>query len=123
MRSDFDWREYLELAKALAGMQTAGYSQEAAERSAVSRAYYAAFGCARNYAQNALGFTPQAGSEDHRRLREHFRQQGLLRLASDLNRLRAWRNACDYEQQVAQLSNYVRVGIQLASTIIQACQS
>jgi hypothetical protein len=92
MRSDFDGREYLELAKALAGMQTAGYSQEAAERSAVSRAYYAAFGCARNYAQNALGFTPQAGSEDHRRLREHFRQQGLLRLASDLNRLRAWRN-------------------------------
>lgn len=123
MRSDFDWREYLELAKALAGMQTAGYSQEAAERSAVSRAYYAAFGCARNYAQNALGFTPQAGSEDHRRLREHFRQQGLLRLASDLNRLRAWRNACDYEQQVAQLSNYVRVGIQLASTIIRECQS
>jgi len=122
MRSDFDWREYLELAKALAGMQTAGYSQEAAERSAVSRAYYAAFGCARNYAQNALGFTPQAGSEDHRRLREHFRQQGLLRLASDLNRLRARRNACDYERQVAQLSNYVRVGIQLASTIIQECQ-
>jgi len=123
MRSDFDGREYLELAKALAGMQTAGYSQEAAERSAVSRAYYAAFGCARNYAQNALGFTPQAGSDDHRRLREHFRQQGLLRLASDLNRLRAWRNACDYERQVAQLSNYVRVGIQLASTIIQECQS
>lgn len=123
MRSDFDGREYLELAKALAGMQTAGYSQEAAERSAVSRAYYAAFGCARNYAQNALGFTPQAGSEDHRRLREHFRQQGLLRLASDLNRLRAWRNACDYERQVAQLSNYVRVGIQLASIIIQECQS
>jgi len=123
MRSDFVWREYLELAKALAGMQTAGYSQEAAERSAVSRAYYAAFGCARNYAQNALGFTPQAGSEDHRRLREHFRQQGLLRLASDLNRLRAWRNACDYERQVAQLSNYVRVGIQLASMIIQECQS
>lgn len=122
MRSDFDWREYLELAKALAGMQTAGYSQEAAERSAVSCAYYAAFGCARNYAENALGFTPQAGSEDHRRLREHFRQQGLLRLASDLNRLRAWRNACDYERQVAQLSNYVRVGIQLASTIIQECQ-
>jgi uncharacterized protein (UPF0332 family) len=106
-----------------AGGNAKGYSQEAAERSAVSRAYYAAFGCARNYAQNALGFTPQAGSEDHRRLREHFRQQGLLRLASDLNRLRAWRNACDYERQVAQLSNYVRVGIQLASTIIQECQS
>jgi hypothetical protein len=122
MRSDFDWREYLELAKSLAGMQGAGYSQEAAERSAVSRAYYAAFGCARDYAENALGFIPQGGSEDHRRLREHLRQQGLLRLASDLNRLRAWRNACDYERRVPQLTNYVRSSLQVASAVIQECQ-
>jgi uncharacterized protein (UPF0332 family) len=122
MSSDFDWRKYLELAKSLAGTQSAGYSQEAVERYAVSRAYYAAFGCARIYAENALGFTPQRGSEDHKRLREHLRQQGLMRVASDLNRLRAWRNACDYERQVPQLSTYVRSSIQIASAIIQECQ-
>jgi hypothetical protein len=122
MSSDFDWREYLELAKALVGIQSAGYSQEATERAAVSRAYYAAFGWARNYAESELGFVAQSGSEDHRRLREHFRQQGMMRLASDLNRLRAWRNACDYERRVPQLSNYVRSSIQVASNIIQECQ-
>jgi len=122
MSSDFDWREYLELAKALAGIQSAGYCQEAAERAAVSRAYYAAFGWARNYAESELGFVPQSGSEDHRRLREHLRQQGLMRIASDLNRLRAWRNACDYERRVPQLPNYVRNSFQIASNIIQECQ-
>jgi hypothetical protein len=89
MSSDFDWREYLELAKALVGIQSAGYSQEATERTAVSRAYYAAFGWARNYAESELGFVAQSGSEDHRRLREHFRRQGMMRLALDQNRLRA----------------------------------
>ena len=85
-------------------------------------AYYAAFGWARNYAESELGFVPQSGSEDHRRLREHFRQQGLIRVASDLNRLRAWRNACGYERRVPQLPNYVRNSIQIASNIIQECQ-
>jgi hypothetical protein len=45
-----------------------------------------------------------------------------MRLASDLNRLRAWRNACDYERRVPQLSSYVRSSIQVASNIIQECQ-
>jgi EAL domain-containing protein (putative c-di-GMP-specific phosphodiesterase class I) len=38
----FDWREYIELARELAGLRGSGYSQEAAERSAVSRAYFEA---------------------------------------------------------------------------------
>jgi hypothetical protein len=52
----FDWREYLNLARQLAGLQGSDYSQEAVERSAVSRAYYAAFCWARNYAEKNLGF-------------------------------------------------------------------
>jgi len=55
-------------------------------------------------------------------IKEHLRQQGLMRIASDLNRLRAWRNACDYERRVPQLSNYVRSSIQIANNIIQECQ-
>lgn len=45
----FDWLEYLNLAQELAGQATKPSSQEAKLRSAVSRAYYAAFCEARNH--------------------------------------------------------------------------
>jgi hypothetical protein len=40
----FDWSDYLTLAK-----QLATNADEASKRAAISRAYYAAFGLARNY--------------------------------------------------------------------------
>lgn len=46
----FDWREYLALARGLAGDSDASYSAEAARRAAISRAYYGAFGFARGVA-------------------------------------------------------------------------
>jgi len=118
----FDWREYLELARELAGLRGSGYSQEAADRSAVSRAYYAAFCWARNYAEAKLGFSPQKGPDDHKRLREHLQNQGHSGLASDLNKLRGWRNACDYDDQVPQLHQQVNFSIKVADKIIQACR-
>lgn len=118
----FDWREYLELARALTGLGGSGYSQEAADRSAVSRAYYAAFCWVRNYAGTKLGFSPQRGPDDHRRLREHLKRQGRQALASDLNKLRVWRNECDYNDQVLQLGQRVRVSIEVADKIIQGCR-
>ncbi len=118
----FDWKEYLELAKRLIGQPGAGYSQEAAERSAVSRAYYAAFCWARNYAKANLGFRPTGGAEDHRRLREHLGQSDRSQLASHLNRLRGWRNACDYNDRVLGLSRMVNVAIRVADRVIQACR-
>jgi hypothetical protein len=48
----FDWVEFLALANDLRGRLGALYSEEAANRTAVSRAYYAAFCHARNYAEN-----------------------------------------------------------------------
>lgn len=65
----FDWREYLELAKELVSQANSGYSAEAAERSAVSRAYYAAFCHARNDAETFLGFQRTGRPEDHQNLR------------------------------------------------------
>jgi hypothetical protein len=118
----FDWREYLELARALAGLRGSGYSQEAAERSAVSRAYYAAFCWTRNYAEENLGFKPKRDPTDHVRLRDNLRNQGYPKLASDLNKLRGWRNACDYNDQVFQLRQQVRDSLKVADKIIQACR-
>jgi len=118
----FDWREYLDLARELAGLRGHGYSQEAAKRSAVSRAYYAAFCWARNYAEKNLGFKPKRDSTDHVRLRNHLRNQGYPELASDLNKLRGWRNACDYDDQVSQLHQQVSSSIKFADKIIQRCR-
>jgi uncharacterized protein (UPF0332 family) len=118
----FDWREYLNLARELAGLQGPGYSQEAAGRSAVSRAYYAAFCWAKNYAEKNLGFKPEKKASDHVKLREHLQEKGYNELASNLNNLRAWRNACDYDDQVSKLHRKVSLSIKVADKIIQGCR-
>jgi uncharacterized protein (UPF0332 family) len=118
----FDWREYLDLARELAGLQGSGYSREASERSAVSRAYYAAFCWARNYAEKNLEFQPEGKPSDHAKLREHLKKKGYPELASGLNKLRGWRNACDYDDQVSQLHQQVSSSIEVADKIIQRCK-
>jgi len=117
----FDWRAYLELAKELAGLRKSGSSQEAAERSAVSRAYYAAFCWTRNYARAKLGFMPTETADDHSFLRKHLQRRGYLNLASDLNKLRKWRNDCDYQDDVPNLCQQVSNSIGLAEKVIQRC--
>lgn len=117
----FDWREYVELAKDLAGQAKAAYSTEAAQRSAVSRAYYGAFCFARNYAQTHLGFQDTGKAEDHIKLREHLTRNGRAKLASALNKLRGWRNDCDYEDEVPNIGRLVQSAIRLAEQVIQQC--
>jgi len=117
----FDWREFLELAKGLAGWPGVNYSAEAARRSAVSRAYYAAFCWARGYAETNLGFRRTGTAEDHRLLRELFKKRKPL-LASTLNRLRGWRNDCDYEDQISNLHYYVQNAIKAAGDVIRQCR-
>lgn len=118
----FDWREYLGLARALAGPGGSGYPEEAAKRSAVSRAYYAAFCWTRKHAEDSWGFQRTATAEDHKRLRELLRRQGKAPLASHLNRLREWRNACDYDDEVSNLDQLVQSAIKIAGEIIRQCR-
>lgn len=91
----FTWKAYLELAHFLYS-QAVSPSAEAAYRSAVSRAYYAAFCHVRNYARDQLGFTPRYDADDHGRLRAFLNKGKTRILASRLDRLRQWRNECDY---------------------------
>jgi len=53
----FDWNEYYQLSRELAGLATGIATEEAKMRSAISRAYYAAFCKARDYLQQ-MGFSP-----------------------------------------------------------------
>ncbi len=72
----FDWIEYLNLARALRGQSGEGYSAEASNRSAVSRAYYSAFRVALNFAQRTQGFSPTRSAADHLRIVQHFQHLG-----------------------------------------------
>jgi len=96
----FDWKEYLVLARFLQSATASPFTAEAAARTAVSRAYYAAFGHAMQYACDYLGFVPRKRPEekaqDHGRLRAHLTQRRRRGVAQGLDDLRQWRNECDY---------------------------
>lgn len=99
----FDWKEYLILAQFLQGNGNP-YSEEAASRAAVSRAYYAAFCLARNYANVNLRFEPEGTGADHGALVSWYNvcenyHPSLLGIGEKLRELLIWRNTCDYDDE------------------------
>jgi uncharacterized protein (UPF0332 family) len=117
----FDWQEYFSFAKFLQKHSSGGdgYSPEAVRRSAVSRAYYAAFCYARMYACSK-GFT-SVKSSDHSALPSYFSSIGLNQLAENLEDLRGWRNQCDYEPKIGDIKKMVNSAIVKARQIITDC--
>lgn len=93
----FDWRDFLAVANFLRNQSGPGVPRDAALRSAVSRAYYAAFCHSRDYAKAKLGYVSPGTPEEHRDLRRFFAQNGFGKIANWLDKLRDWRNLCDYE--------------------------
>jgi hypothetical protein len=75
---------------------SSGVNAEATARAGVSRAYYAAFCYARNFARDYLGFTPHNDTTDHGRLRAALLQRRRSATSKKLERLRDFRNECDY---------------------------
>jgi len=114
----FDWREYLEVARFLQIQPGQKFTQEAALRCAVSRSYYAAFCHARNYASTRHQFAPKHRTEDHENLRKHFQHRGGVEVARKLDQLRGWRNTCDYDDTVGDLSCICSKAISRAAEIL-----
>lgn len=94
----FDWTEYLTLARFIRKHEKrcAELNTEAAHRCTTSRAYYAAFCYARNYARDHLNFQPTCGPDDHRLVLDHFDTGQKTDISDALVELRRWRNQCDY---------------------------
>ncbi len=107
----------MELATSLSSA-SAGTIQEASRRSAVSRAYYAAFCHARNYARDKLLFHPTYEAADHTSLRDHYNMQGMPDVAIWLQQLRGWRNNCDYRDMVPGLAPMVASAMADAQKVI-----
>lgn len=97
----FDWTEYLNWGRVLQGEPGVSFQGEPALRSAVSRAYYAAFCCTRNQAIRCLGFIISSRQSVHFQLRRFLTQSGYARTAQDLAELQRWRETCDYEDVIA----------------------
>jgi uncharacterized protein (UPF0332 family) len=94
----FEWAQFLDIAKFLLdhGRQVSKL-QDAAYRSAMSRAYYAAFGHAKVFATDTLNFIPTGTEDDHINLRDFFKDHQKPEISRQLSQLRQWRNQSDYE--------------------------
>jgi hypothetical protein len=108
----FDWKEYLILAQFLGGNGAVIYSDEAAKRAAISRAYYAAFCFARNYASNKLGFVPTKTGKDHGNLILWYSdweriEPSLSGISDNLGDLLEWRKTCDYDDEPRVFTNLI----------------
>lgn len=94
----FDWSQYLTLAQELAGRPSASASPEARLRTAISRAYYAAFCKARNLLRDKDRVSiPKKDS--HQFVIDQFKNhsdRSRMKVGEDLHSLRRDRNRADY---------------------------
>ena len=117
----FDWREYLRLASQLGGRTVSRTSREARQRSAISRAYYAAFCAARNHLRDREGHTIPNAAQAHRHVATAYQSSqdpARRALAWRLVQLRNQRNRADYDDTVQRLHIMVALSLQWASDII-----
>ena len=93
----FNWTQYIELAEELATDR-----RESALRSAVSRAYYGAFGLATNWIlENDPSASLPADGRKHEFVWRYFadrKDRVSVRIANEGTKLRAKRNDADYRR-------------------------
>lgn len=116
----FNWSDYLSLARELLGKATTPFSQEAKQRSAISRAYYAAFIEARNFLRDQDGvIIPQ--ESPHQYVIKQFKNSpdsARGRVGRKLQFLRYYRNQADYDDTVVELTKKSKDALTLARQII-----
>jgi uncharacterized protein (UPF0332 family) len=113
----FDWIQYLVLARDLGTR-----ADEAALRSAVSRAYYAAYNAANAYcANNNIQIFKNKGS--HEDLWDAFLRQGDLisgTVHTKGDRLRFRRTKADYHSEVSGLASMAEQSLQDSHDILRS---
>lgn len=111
----FEWEDFLDLAESLASQP----SNEAAARSAISRAYYAVFHAGRHY-------LVRAGIPIDRSRNAHVQVQDELEKKSEtigqvVKRLHVWRKYADYDDlSIPDVAGQAAVAMILARETIDA---
>lgn len=120
----FDWSEYLNLARRLAGTPE-NPANEAELRSAISRAYYAAFIQARNFLRDRDNLKiPRKNTHEY--VINLFRDNSdkvRKKIGERLRRLRDFRNEADYEDRAIKLAPNSKESLTLARRIISGLGS
>lgn len=123
----FDWEDYLTLAEALQKNPNTPGPSEASLRAATSRAYYAAFQCALDFARTE-GFQPSYSGSDHWDVRRHFRNDKSNRIrrkiSVELGRMYDNRRQADYNKKLSTSPNtlaYLTIG--MARSVIEKLKS
>ncbi len=122
----FDWSEYLNVAKELAGITTTPANQEAKLRAAISRAYYAAFIKARNYLRDQEGHSIPKTSDAHKYVRNQFELSSdpiRKTVAEKLARLREFRGQADYVDRFPGLLGITLTALILSEEVISTLNS
>ena len=112
--------ECLNVAQFLGGQISSTYTLESAQRAAISRAYFAAYGHAFHYEVDGGRFNPSNKAEDHPGLRVHFAKiRKEQKIASELEDLRFLRNQCDYHKNfVGILAQSTKEALKMAAHVI-----
>ena len=120
----FDWSDYLKLAETLVNDKTLPFSEEAASRCAISRAYYAAFCLSRDFINTNKEMKLPGGPSDHQLVAGHFKSTGSsnsnrYNIGKWLVRLRDSRNSADYEAVVGDPAKLAQTSVILAQQLIE----
>ena len=124
---DFDWSGYLILAQRLAGQGRTPVPPDAMLRSAISRAYYAAFNKARwhlRYVEFDINI-PDTG-DAHAYVRQQFETHPDIRrkeIAVNLERLLGARKRADYRDTFSRLEGTAQLSLQWAEEVFSALEN
>ena len=100
----FPWSDYLRVAEALIHARNRFAPAEARYRAAISRAYYAAYGAARNHAHEHEGYIPITSGRDHGFVAAHYltgSSRTHHQTGRTLQRLMDNRLQADYDNDIA----------------------
>jgi uncharacterized protein (UPF0332 family) len=115
----FDWSEFLPVADALAAADW-DVDREASLRTAISRAYYAAFGVARRGVR-ALRSKTRLSAAEHGEVAAFYAARYGERgeqVAATLGRLRKRRNSADYDDDVEGVEDVCNLSIEDAHNLL-----
>lgn len=126
----FNWKDYLTFAENLRNNPDQPGPSEAALRSATSRAYYSAFQAAFQFGK-AENFSPTYQGDDHRKVRDYFRETAASKRKNDarrkislqLKRLSDFRRQVDYDSILEQKpENIAYYAIRMAEIVFKSLE-
>jgi len=116
--NDFNWNEFYLLAEHLSNNFSFG-CQEAVQRTIVSRAYYAAFGMAKEVLEYKYKITIPQNAASHKYVHNEYGKQGRKDIKNVLIDLKRYRNCCDYDNNITDLHTVVKKSLTLSEKIIK----